>query len=188
MPLPGPGLRFFFLLPENVWCKVVYIFQKSLADEKSGNPPPRLVGSSQRHIEDVCNISRPESKKRRGQSLGNTFRALYLTQPVRVIIEKKRFFCDLALPHCNAVFFLTLQRSVFFPHFVVFEAHVSSDCDVGNMNNKMPHPGIPSLPPCIQPVYTSTRRISGNFVNIYHHRDSDGEKCLNWPRGCWAHT
>ena len=46
-------------------------------------PPPLQVRCSQRHIEDVCNISRFESKKRRGHSPGNKFPSCNLNQPAR---------------------------------------------------------------------------------------------------------
>ena len=92
---------------------------------------------------------------------------------LRVIFVGKKS-CDLALLHYNAVFFVHIS--------LIFEAHVYSECGVGEINHKSHQVGIPSLP-----VETSTRRILGDFINIQHH-GSDGEKCLSWRRDCWERT
>lgn len=91
---------------------------------------------------------------------------------VRVVLNKT-FFCYLALQPCNNVFLI---------HISLFsESHVFSNCGVDYVNHKCHHSGMPFLL-----VYTRTPRIVGDFIKIYH-RDSDGEKCLDWLRDCWNH-
>ena len=64
---------------------------------------------------------------------------------------------------------------------LVFEARLNqADCGVGDMDPYVHHPGIPSLP-----VYTSTWRILGDFINFYH-RDFCREHCPTLLRGCWS--
>ena len=55
----------------------------------------------------------------------------------------------------------TLQHSVFCPYFFVFWVTSQADYDVGDMNPLVHHPGTPSLI-----VYTSTRWILGDFINV----------------------
>ena len=83
MPIPRPDPRFSSVLaPPKKWAKVVDIFRKVLTDEVSGKTNTKMVGSLQGHMEDVCTISRSETKKRRGHSPGNTFVFFYVNQPV----------------------------------------------------------------------------------------------------------
>ena len=63
-----------FIFADKNWAKVGHIFRKILTGEISGeNKKKNLVRCSQGHVEDVCTISRSESKKRRGHSPGNSF-------------------------------------------------------------------------------------------------------------------
>ena len=76
--------------------------------------------------------------------------------------------------------FNSKTQCFFSPHFFVFAGTSQADCGVDDINQKVRHPGIPSLA-----VYTRTRSILGDFVKVYH-RDSARENCLNWRRDCWS--
>ena len=87
----GGGVILLVFLAETFWYKVVHIFQKNLKWRKIRPKSKKRkwqVRCSQGHIDDVCEISRSESEKRRWHSPGNTFRAFNLYQPVG--IQKKR--------------------------------------------------------------------------------------------------
>ena len=87
MPIPRPDLRLlFFLSPKKFGLRWATVSTKILTDEKSDNKKTkkkkRQVRSSQCHIEDLCIISRSESKNRRGHSPRKIFVFFYANQPV----------------------------------------------------------------------------------------------------------
>ena len=69
---------------------------------------------------------------------------------------------------------------MFLSTFLCFLRRVSSQSRHRWHEARSPPPGIPS-----PPVYTSTRWILGDFVNVFH-RDFCRENCINWRRDCWS--
>ena len=75
-PIPRSDLRFFYFPLKIFGLRWSTFSEKILTDEKSGKKQTnkkQQVRSAHGHIIDLYNISRLESKKRRGHSPGNKF-------------------------------------------------------------------------------------------------------------------